>query len=283
MYGVFANYTGSKLSILDWLYKYFPSQCKVYVEPFAGTGVVALNKPTTSELQILNDINEKMINMFKIIRDQRDRFFDYILLTPFYSKDLQEYIELSNSDDKFISAVNYFLYLTTTIAFIRNKPAFKTIWISKEYLKGRHRKTVRIDRRNKLVLLNEINVIAERFKNAIFLAIDYKEVLRLYDGGGVFMYLDPPYPNSILGMDSSDEGFNFEELLESVLKIKRADFLLSLGHNLKNKKAVQVIEEFKKHLKLVDAKSRCFWLSRNGSKFVEYLFTGKNTQSNTLF
>ncbi|MEN2997430.1 MAG: DNA adenine methylase [Brevinematia bacterium] len=273
MVSPFVSYAGSKKSLLNWLYRYFPREAKVYVEPFAGTGVVSFLKPTRTELDVLNDINEDVINMLKCIRDDTEKFAEYILFTPIYSKDYEEYRRLAvEGRDEFIRAVNYFLYLLTTIPFVKGRSKFLWIWV-----KDRKEKECDV-RISKDRIVESIREMGIRFKNTVFISTDYESVVRGYDKKGVFFYLDPPYPNSVIGIEGRTNKFDYERLLDVVLEIKN-DFLLSLGHGEKNEEAKEVVMKFASKLKIVDKLVRASCIGMQNKTFVEYLFTNKDTKS----
>ncbi|MEN2997420.1 MAG: DNA adenine methylase [Brevinematia bacterium] len=277
MISPFISYAGSKRSLLNWLYKYFPREAKVYVEPFAGTGVVSLLKPTKTKLDVLNDINEDVINMLKCIRDDTERFAEYVLFTPIYYKDYEEYKRLAKEGKgEFVRAVNYLLYLLTTAPFVKRDEKFLWVWVKDKSDKGKERECD--IRATKDQVVESIKEMGIRFRNTVFISVDYENVVRSYDKKGVFFYLDPPYPNSVIGVKDKTKGFDYERLLNVVLGIKN-DFLLSLGYGEKNEEAKEIVMRFANKLEVVDKLVRTSCIGMQKRTFVEYLFTGKSTKS----
>ncbi|VEI61614.1 DNA adenine methylase [Serratia rubidaea] len=61
------RYHGSKFRLANWIINFFP-QHKTYIEPYGGGAGVLLRKPR-SYAEIYNDIDEDIVNFFKVIRD----------------------------------------------------------------------------------------------------------------------------------------------------------------------------------------------------------------------
>ena len=78
------KYPGSKWNIAEWIIKYFP-QHKVYVEPFFGSGSVFFTK-RPSYIEVINDIDGDVVNLFKVCREHPDELAQMLELTP-YSRD----------------------------------------------------------------------------------------------------------------------------------------------------------------------------------------------------
>ena len=55
-----------------------PEQYDVgFVEPFAGMFLVLLNRPK-SKVEIINDINDRIVNYARVVRDQPEELIDLI-------------------------------------------------------------------------------------------------------------------------------------------------------------------------------------------------------------
>lgn len=74
------NYPGSKWSSAERIINLFPPH-KAYLEPFAVSLAVFLNKPP-DVLETINDIDGRLINMWPIMRDKPDELARLIALTP---------------------------------------------------------------------------------------------------------------------------------------------------------------------------------------------------------
>lgn len=95
----FLKWAGGKTQLLPVITEKLPDNVELltrYVEPFIGAGAVffSLAKENHFEEYIINDINEKLINLYRVIRD------DVELLICELASIRAEYIGLQELDDK---------------------------------------------------------------------------------------------------------------------------------------------------------------------------------------
>ena len=74
---------GEKASIAKWVVSHFPEH-KVYLEPFCGSCIVLFEKPK-SFVEIVNDLDGRIINMFNIIRSNPKELAAQLWATPYSS------------------------------------------------------------------------------------------------------------------------------------------------------------------------------------------------------
>jgi site-specific DNA-adenine methylase len=74
---------GGKSRQLHWLLPLFPPH-QVFVDVFGGSGAVLLGKPP-SPVDVYNDIDGRLVNLFRVLRDeeQAQRLIKSLELTPF--------------------------------------------------------------------------------------------------------------------------------------------------------------------------------------------------------
>jgi len=104
------RYYGGKSHMLKEIISLFPPH-KTYVEPFGGGAHVLISKQP-SELEIYNDIDENLVNLFMVLKDP-DKFYKLyklLLLTP-YSKEEFEYSKetLNSTQNDIENAYKYFI------------------------------------------------------------------------------------------------------------------------------------------------------------------------------
>ena len=81
----FFPYLGGKFYMLKHILKIIPAH-RVYVEPFGGSGKVLLNKKR-SEIEVWNDYDKKLANLFYVVAFKFEEFFEKVKWLVF-SKEL---------------------------------------------------------------------------------------------------------------------------------------------------------------------------------------------------
>ena len=78
------RYHGAKWRLAPWIISHFPRH-RIYVEPFGGSGSVLLRKKR-SEVEVYNDLDGEIVNLFRVARDNGEELSRLVFLTP-YSRD----------------------------------------------------------------------------------------------------------------------------------------------------------------------------------------------------
>ena len=107
-------YIGGKCALANWIISNFPNdyQQKTYCEVFGGGGWV-LFKKDESFLEVYNDLNKNLVNLFKIIRDDYQNF-EHKCQWSLHSREM--YTEARNKlkDDKFLNDIERALHYAIT-------------------------------------------------------------------------------------------------------------------------------------------------------------------------
>jgi DNA adenine methylase len=162
---------------------------KYYAELFGGSGVVLLNKPP-AKLEIFNDINKHVFDLWKIIWDGKvDEVVHYMDMI-FYDKNIASYLKEHWLEMELTKRVASWLFLIETTR--NGSDAFKS-GFSYSYVRHNAQKW-----QNKKKIIYEF---AERIKNVQIINNDWYQVFSKiikrpeWQKEG-FIYLDPPYPPS---------------------------------------------------------------------------------------
>ena len=161
---------------------------KCYVEPFGGAAWVLFGKPS-SPIEVLNDIDEELINFFRVVRRQPEELiasFDLELASRSEFRRLAEVDSQSLSD---VERAHRFYYLIMAgWGGEARYPRFQT-----SASDGGHG--------NRLIgalksLRRRIEPVHNRLKTVIIENLDWSECIDRYDRPTSFLYLDPPYPRN---------------------------------------------------------------------------------------
>lgn len=198
----------------------------VYVEPFGGAAAVLLAKPR-ARLDVYNDVDQGLVNFFRVLRDRPDELTRLIELTPFSRTEFELCRDTwRDVADELERARRW---------YVRVEQAFggtpTTSGWAGEFA-GRRRAS---RAQTSLTRLERLPRIVARLRTVQIEDIDWRRVLERYDGPDCVFYLDPPYPMSVRrpNRQAGNRSYAHElteldhvELVERVLELQ-ADVLVS--------------------------------------------------------
>jgi len=180
---------GGKSRILDWLLPHLePSGVERYIEPYFGSGAVFFARPPADN-EAINDIDGRLINFFRVLRDNGDGLRRRCEDTEYSRAVFDECAE--PSDDPFIDAWRF---------YVRNRMSLFGLGITFHYGRGGAFPTPR----RFAINVSNLDSFRDRLRNPVILNMPAVDFLREFSGSpGVFAYLDPPYPKTA-GRDGKD-------------------------------------------------------------------------------
>jgi DNA adenine methylase len=178
---------GGKSRLASWIISHFPEH-KIYVEPFAGAAHIICRKPP-ADLDVYNDINDEMINLFQVLQDNNktDKLLRLLSFTP-HSRRMFEMIRDND-------------YLPPT-SDIKIQKAYKTLVIMKQGFSGDYmnrRPSWSYDRikaqtcKSFESLPGSIMRIIQRLRQLQLESLDFRKCIEKYDSPDTLFYCDPPY------------------------------------------------------------------------------------------
>lgn len=204
------KYYGSKFALASWIISHFPVH-RHYVEPFGGAANVLLVKEP-SYMETYNDLNDHIVNFFRMLRIKPAELVEQIRLTPWARTEFEESFVSSGGDSAIELARKLFYRLT--MSFAGQYHSHKSSW--RRFNKGT--KKMRPD-----YMVKNLIAASERL---LTVQIENRDALRLIsetDSEDTLFYLDPPYVFSTRTTSKaySDEMTNdahrhFAELLYSL-------------------------------------------------------------------
>lgn len=187
------SYFGGKYPHLKWLISKFPAGNYHFVDIMCGSGNVALN--VNYPLVTINDINDNVINLFNVLRDNYDELLRAIYFTPFSRAELNKIVtdNLNNVQfDPIEKARRYFAICQ--LGFGANGSQNNHYGYGFEWqLHGKN--FYRVDNWN--VKIGRLAKIAARLR---MFQIENRSALDLFDSvnqPGIIVYWDPPYILSV--------------------------------------------------------------------------------------
>ncbi|PWU69082.1 DNA methyltransferase [Gracilibacillus dipsosauri] len=164
----------------QWIIDHMPKH-ETYLEPFFGSGAVYFNKPV-SAVETINDIDGRLVNMFRIMRDHPIELAQKVELTP-YSR--AEYdLSFDITDNKIEDARRM---LTRCWFAIGGKTVSKSGW---RCLISKNGPRVVADWNR---IPERIKQVSERLKFTQIECFNALDLIQRYNRKEVLIYADPPY------------------------------------------------------------------------------------------
>ena len=171
------KYFGGKWKIAPWIVEHLPPHV-TYVEPFGGAASVLMRKPRSS-LEIYNDLDAEVVNVFRVLRCEKDakELKRVVKLTPFAERELIDSYEGEPTCRierarrvvvrSFMGLVNNSIH--ERHPYLHKRPAEWCNWP------------------------DHIERFTDRLQGVILVARPAIEVIKRWDSADTLFYVDPPY------------------------------------------------------------------------------------------
>lgn len=211
----FLRYPGSKYNASKYIEPFWTDlEFEEYREPFLGSGAVFFKMPK-KKISILNDVDEELINCFKVVSDKaliKRMKNDVFKINP--SKEWFEELKKSIPNDSYQRALRYFLINRTAYSGIMNMPNW-----------GFHKtKSVQPNKWSE-----RLEKSFEKLKdNVEITSLHFKEIIEQKSNKKVWMFIDPPYFNADQKR-AYTKSFEIQDhiLLENTLRKTKHKFCLT--------------------------------------------------------
>jgi DNA adenine methylase len=222
------KYPGAKWKLANWIIEQMPKH-HVYLEPYFGSGAVLFNKEP-SKIETINDINDDIINFFKVCREHPNELATLINLTPWAKEEYNNSYIINNTDSDIEKARKFMVRCWQAFS---TRTGYKTGW--------RHSAQGQCSSMPELwnKLPDRIFQVADRLKHVQIEHMDAIQLIKRYNAENVLIYCDPPYITStrqeiIYQNEMSNE--DHENLLDALLLHKGKVILSGYDNELYNTK-----------------------------------------------
>lgn len=181
------SYFGGKYLHLPWLLDKFPKGNYHFVDAMCGAANVALN--VNYPLITINDLNDNVINLFKVMRDDPDELLRRIYFTPFARAEINSLITDFNDITCPIERARRF-YVRSQLGYGANGSQNNHKGFGSEY-KIQPSNFYRVDNWN--LKFRKFADIVQKLRE---IQIENRDVFDLIDrvnSPDVILYIDPPY------------------------------------------------------------------------------------------
>lgn len=171
---------GGKRRLAKMLLPLFPNHT-TYVEAFAGGGGLFFSRPEPAPVEVLNDLNGELVNLYRVVQHHLEEFVRQ-LRWSLVSRQLFEWAKMQHPDTLTdIQRAARFYYLSKTC--FGSKVVGQTFGVS----------PTQPPRFNLLRIEEELSAAHLRLAQVTIERLPWKDCLVRYDRPGTLFFLDPPY------------------------------------------------------------------------------------------
>lgn len=175
---------GGKFYICDWVISNFPENYAemTYLEPFCGGANVLLNKEQ-SVIEIVNDLDPSVIQIYQALRDEPKEFIRRLNLCKYCEETFTRATKKTQYDDYLDQAVNEFIIRRMSRGGL--KKAFA--WSNR--LRGGQPGDVNAW----MTAIKGLSDLSERINEVYIFNKPAIEIMKSFNSPNTLLYCDPPY------------------------------------------------------------------------------------------
>ncbi len=210
------TYYGGKQNMLREILPKIPEH-HTYIEPFFGGGAVFWAKPE-SKAEVVNDINHRLINFYKVLKydfEELQSKIDETFHSRAQHKDSAVEYETGKEEIQDSLQMAWAVWVQTNMSFS------SMIGGGFGYDRGGKCALKHHNKKNNFTEAYQL-----RMKRVTIECYDVLKVIKAYDAEDAFFYLDPPYVSANQGHYSGYTKEDFVRLLDACVNLK-GKFLLS--------------------------------------------------------
>ena len=204
----FIGWIGGKRALRKDILAAFPPEYSRYIEVFGGAGWVLFGKQQTGQMEVFNDADGSLINIYRCIKYHPDAL-------------ATELSGLPHSREMFFDCKDQF----EQRGYTDIQRAARSLYLIKMSF-GSDRNTFATAPKIASNISAPFLEVQDRLRKVIIEHLDFEQVIRIYDRPGALFYCDPPY----IGTERYYKaGFSQQdhERLANVLHGIKGKFLLS--------------------------------------------------------
>ena len=173
----FITWIGGKKLLRKNILEQFPDSTTYnrYIEVFGGAAWVLFGKDKIAKLEVYNDINGKLVNLFKCVK--------------YHPEALQKELEwIFMSREQFFDAIGQME--TRGLTDIQRAARFYII-IHESF--GGNCESFRVSSKNMQKKLLDLREVSNRLSSVVIENLDFEHLIKTYDRQQASFYIDPPY------------------------------------------------------------------------------------------
>ena len=185
------RWVGGKGNLAVWIAQFIP-RGKVYVEPFAGAASVFWHLPGSYPIEVLNDVDERIVNLYRVLQE-RDRFrrlLQRLVWTPYSRAEFARALDTLQDPDADDVSRAWAFFVAQNQGFGGATGTTEGNWGRSLTSSSRGMAGTTNRWRGRLKLLTYWR---ERLSRVQIDSVDGIEAIRYWDTPDTVFYVDPPY------------------------------------------------------------------------------------------
>lgn len=171
---------GGKRRLANRIFPFFPAH-DCYVEPFAGGAALFFLRPTPAKVEVLNDVNGELVNLYRVVQHHLEEFvrqFKWALT----SRDVFKWLQITRPETltDIQRAARFFYLQQNAFGGKVDGQTFGTATTTPPGL-------------NLLRLEENLSAAHLRLSGAYIENLPWQKCLEMYDRPHTLFYMDPPY------------------------------------------------------------------------------------------
>ena len=184
------SWVGGKKALRDLIYLRMPKNYDRYIEVFGGGGWVLFGKPPDKCMEVYNDFNSNLANLFYCVKERPMALLRELSFLPLNSRDefttLRKFLAMEEFKSEHLAEE----LERAAVGDVKRAAAFYKI-IRYSYGSGCTSYGCQpFDIRKTFTIIWEAN---RRLKDTVIENKDFEALIRQYDRPNAFFYCDPPY------------------------------------------------------------------------------------------
>lgn len=171
----FISWIGGKRALKKKIIAEFPDDIERYIEVFGGAGWVLFDKEQHAKIEVFNDINSDLINLYRCIKHHAAALQEelkYIIHSRELYNDFLSQMQANGLTD-IQRAARYYILIRSSFGASRDHfaPGVRNISGKIDYL----------------------TAIQNRLSKVVIENVDFERLIKIYDREQALFYVDPPY------------------------------------------------------------------------------------------
>lgn len=174
------RYFGGKAKLARSIIPYLPDH-HCWVDLFGGAANMTIAREQPSKVEVFNDKDGDLVNFYMVLRKQKEKLLEDLASLPTSRYLYETWLREEMPKDPYERAVRYFYMLRQSIIPMPNQPSG---WRAGKV------KNAAADYQSSIA---KLDAFEKRFRKVMIECLDFREVIKRYDGPDVFFFVDPPY------------------------------------------------------------------------------------------